>query len=153
LQADLGHATGMTEVSFHTNVPHLLGYTCRLLRKASRQGARVVVTAPAPTLAALDHALWTFEPLDFVPHVLQAAGAAVAERLRATPVWLVERVADAVDHEVLVNLGPEAPEGFESFSRVIELVSIDDEARVAGRQRWKHYASRGYAIQHHEVSE
>jgi DNA polymerase III subunit chi len=143
----------MTEVSFHTNVPHLLGYTCRLLRKASRQGAQVVVTAPPATLAALDTALWTFDPLDFVPHLLHAPGSAVAERLRATPVWLVLHAADAVSHEVLVNLGPVAPEGFESFARVIEIVSTDDDARTAGRQRWKHYASRGYAIKHHEVSE
>jgi DNA polymerase-3 subunit chi len=54
---------------------------------------------------------------------------------------------------VLVNLGPAAPEGFESFAKVIELVSTDDDAVAAGRQRWKHYASRGYTIKHHEVSE
>ena len=143
----------MTEVSFHTNVPHALGYACRLLRKATRQGARVVVTAPAATLAALDSALWTFEPLDFVPHVLAAPDAAVAERLRATPVWLLERPADATHHEVLLNLGAQAPEGFESFARVIEIVSTDDDGRAAGRQRWKHYANRGYTIRHHEVQE
>jgi DNA polymerase III subunit chi len=143
----------MTEVNFHTRVPHLLGYTCRLLRKASRQGARVVVTAPAATLAALDTALWTFDPLEFVPHVLHAPGATIAERLRETPVWLVQHAADASSHDVLVNLGPSAPEGFESFAKVFEIVSSDDDAVAAGRLRWKHYASRGYAIKHHEVSE
>jgi DNA polymerase III subunit chi len=143
----------MTEVSFHTNVPHLLGYTCRLLRKATRQGARVVVTAPAGTLAALDAALWTFDPLDFVPHLMPAPGAAIAERLRSTPVWLLERLADASHHEVLVNLGAQAPEGFESFARVFEIVPTDAEGVAAGRLRWKHYASRGYAIEHHEVQE
>jgi DNA polymerase-3 subunit chi len=143
----------MTEVSFHTGVPHLLGYTCRLLRKATRQGARVVVTAPAETLAALDAALWSFDPLDFVPHLMLEPGAAVAERLRATPVWLLERPADAPDHQVLVNLGALPPEGFESFARVIEIVPADDAGRAAGRQRWKHYANRGYAIEHHEVVE
>jgi len=143
----------MTEVNFHTRVPHLLGYTCRLLRKASRQGAQVVVTAPAATLAALDSALWTFDPLEFVPHVRHAPGSVMAERLRATPVWLVEHLADAAGHEVLVNLGPTAPEGFESFAKVFEIVSTDEAAVAAGRLRWKHYASRGYAIQHHEVSE
>jgi DNA polymerase-3 subunit chi len=143
----------MTEVSFHTGVPHLLGYTCRLLRKAMRQGARVVVTAPAETLAALDAALWSFDPLDFVPHLKLEPGAAVPERLRATPLWLLERPADAPDHQVLVNLGALPPEGFESFARVIEIVPTDDAGRAAGRQRWKHYANRGYAIEHHEVVE
>ena len=143
----------MTEVSFHVNVPHPLAYACRLLRKAARQGARVVVTAPAATLRSLDQALWTFEPLDFVPHLMPLPGTPVAERLRVTPVWLLEQAADALHHEVLLNLGPEAPEGFESFARVIELVPTDDEGRAAGRRRWKHYASRGYAIVHHEVKE
>jgi DNA polymerase-3 subunit chi len=146
----------MTEVNFHTNVPHLLGYACRLLRKASRQGAQVVVTAPAATLAALDTALWTFDPIEFVPHLLHVPGTAIAERLRATPVWLVQHAADALDatrHEVLVNLGPEAPEGFESFAKVFEIVSTDGDAVAAGRLRWKHYASRGYAVKHHEVNE
>jgi DNA polymerase III subunit chi len=143
----------MTEVNFHTHVPHLLGYTCRLLRKASRQGARVVVTAPADTLAALDTALWTFDPIEFVPHLLHRPGSAVPERLRATPVWLMQSAADAASHEVLVNLGPVAPEGFESFAKVIDIVSTDDDAVRAGRQRWKHYANRGYTIQHHEVRE
>jgi DNA polymerase III subunit chi len=143
----------MTEVNFHTRVPHAIGYACRLLRKASRQGAQVIVTAPPATLAALDTALWTFDPIEFVPHVLIAPGGVIAERLRATPVWLVAQVSDAASHEVLVNLGPEAPEGFESFAKVFEIVSTDTEAVAAGRQRWKHYASRGYAIKHHEVRE
>ena len=143
----------MTEVSFHFNVPHPLAYACRLLRKAIRQGARVVVTAPPATLAALDVALWSFEPLDFVPHLMPAPGAAVAARLRATPVWLLQSTAEAMHHDVLLNLGPQAPAGFESFARLIELVSADDEGRAAGRQRWKHYTSRGYEIRRHEVAE
>jgi DNA polymerase III subunit chi len=143
----------MTDVNFHTHVPHLLGYACRLLRKASRQGAQVVVTAPAVTLAALDTALWTFDPLEFVPHVLHVPGTAIADRLRATPVWLVQHAADATSHEVLVNLGPAAPEGFESFAKVFEIVSTDDDAVAAGRLRWKHYERRGYAITHHKASE
>jgi len=143
----------MTEVSFHFNVPDRLGYACRLLRKATRKGARVVVTAPAATLVQIDRALWTFDPLEFVPHVRVAPGAGVAPRLKDTPVWLVEQTADAAHHEVLLNLGLEPPIGFESFSRVIEIVSADADERASGRERWKHYAGRGYEIQRHEVSE
>ena len=35
----------MTEVAFHFNAPDKLAYVCRLLRKATGSGARVVVTA------------------------------------------------------------------------------------------------------------
>ena len=143
----------MTEVSFHFNVPDRLGYACRLLRKATRQGAHVVVAAPSSTLAQLDRALWTFDPLEFVPHVRVTPGAAVAPRLRDTPVWLVEQTVDAGHHDVLLNLGLEPPSGFESFARVIEIVATDEQERAAGRERWKHYAGRGYDIKRHEVAE
>ena len=142
----------MTEVSFHFNVPDRTDYSCRLLRKATRRGARVVVTGPAATLAELDRGLWTFDPLEFLPHLLLHAGQAVDERLRATPVWLMEDATQAGHHEVLVNLGRDAPAGFESFARVIEIVSPDEADRLAARERWKHYAARGYAIEQHEVA-
>ena len=141
----------MTEVSFHFNVPERTAYTCRLLRKATRQGAKVVVTGPVPTLAQFDRALWTFDPVEFLPHFLARAGQPVAERLSATPVWLLEDVSQAPHHDVLVNLGVEAPAGFESFARLIEIVTADEGDRLAARVRWKHYAARGYAIEKHEV--
>ncbi len=142
----------MTEVSFHFNVPDRTDYTCRLVRKAIRKGARLVVTGPASALAHFDRALWTFEPLEFLPHVLVPPGQPVPERLRATPVWLMEDATQAGHHEVLVNLGRDAPAGFESFARVIEIVSPDEADRLAARERWKHYAARGYAIEQHEVA-
>lgn len=141
----------MTEVSFHFNVPDTLGYACRLLRKATRQGSRVTVTGDGTTLAGLDRVLWSFDPIEFIPHLLLGGRQAPAERLRATPVCLVEDLGAALHHDVLVNLGAEPPRGFESFARVIEIVSTDADDRHAARQRWKHYASRGYAIVKHEV--
>jgi DNA polymerase III subunit chi len=141
----------MTEVSFHFNVADRLSYACRLLRKATRKGAKVAVTAPPPTLSALDRALWTFDPTDFVAHARLAPGAAPAPRLSPTPIWLLENASDAPRREVLLNLGREVPAGFESFERIIEIVSTDDEERAAARERWKHYAGRGYAITRHEV--
>ena len=99
----------MTEIAFHLGAADPLGYACRLLRKALARGATPVVTAPPEALAQLDRLLWTFDPLEFLPHVRVAAGRAgdLAPRLRATPLWLVERPLDAPHHEVLVNLGDE----------------------------------------------
>jgi DNA polymerase-3 subunit chi len=142
----------MTEVAFHFNVPDRTEYTCRLLRKALRKGAQVVVTGATPVLANLDRALWTFDPLEFVPHVMARPGQDLAPRLRTTPVWLVADLAQAGHHDVLVNLHDDAPAGFESFARVIEIVTADEDDRAAARQRWKHYATRGYAIEKHEVT-
>ncbi|HJV60147.1 MAG TPA: DNA polymerase III subunit chi [Albitalea sp.] len=142
----------MTEVQFHFNVPDRLPYACRLLRKALRSGATgVAVDAPAATLSRLDKLLWTFDPQEFIPHVVLRADEAIAPRLARTPVWLVERAEQGARHPVLVHLGDEPAQGFESFQRLIEIVSVDAAEREAARRRWKHYAGRGYALQRFDV--
>jgi DNA polymerase-3 subunit chi len=142
----------MTEVQFHFNVPDRLLYACRLLRKALRSGASgVTVSAPAATLSRLDRTLWTFDPQEFIPHVLLRTGETLPARLRRTPIWLVEQADMAAQHPVLVHLGEEPAVGFESFTRLVEIVSTEAEQREAARRRWKHYAGRGYAIQKYEV--
>jgi DNA polymerase-3 subunit chi len=136
----------MTEVEFHTGVSDKLSFACRLLRKAAAKGARVIVHADAHTSADLDRALWVFDPLSFVPHA-RAGSKAPLE----TPVWIVQRLDDAPHHEVLVNLSTEVAEGFERFGRLIEVVGRDEPDVSAGRRRWRHYGSRGYAIKHHNA--
>lgn len=139
----------MTEVAFHFNAPEKMGYACRLLRKAVATGARVVVTGEPRQLHELDAALWTFSALEFVPHCL--GSAATPTMLAASPVVLAESVRSAPHQQVLVNLGGTVPEGFERFERLIEIVGVGDDDRQQGRQRWKHYADRGYAITRHDA--
>jgi DNA polymerase III subunit chi len=136
----------MTEVSFHINVADRTDYTCRLVRKASRSGATVVLTGAAPTLAHFDRALWTFDDLEFLPHAMPRAGEPLT-----TNIWLLQDATLATRHDVLVNLGAEAPAGFESFEKVVEIVSTEADDRAAARARWKHYANRGYEIKTHEA--
>ena len=141
----------MTGVEFHFNAPDKVGYACRLLRKAVAKGARLVVTGEPALLRELDTALWTFSPLEFVPHCYgEAADSAV---LAASPVVLSDAAHAAPHQQVLVNLGPGVPEGFERFERLIEVVTVDEDDRARGRRRWKHYADRGYAIQRHDRAE
>jgi DNA polymerase-3 subunit chi len=142
----------MTEVSFHTKVADPLGYACRLLRKAVRKGAQVAVTADAETLRQLDRALWSFDPLDFVPHATLRAGESVPPRLQRTPIWLLTPGATAPVHDVLVNLGTDLAPGFETFKRVVEVVGNGPTETQAARQRWRHYKERGYDVAHHEAS-
>jgi DNA polymerase-3 subunit chi len=141
----------MADVAFHTGVDDKLGYACRLLRKAYRQGARVAVSGAAPLLQQLDQALWTFEPQEFVPHLRLGAGRAPAAAQRRTPVWLVEPGAQPPDVSVLVNLGPERQPGDEAYARIIEIVSRAPEDVSAGRRRWKQYESLGWVITHHAL--
>jgi DNA polymerase-3 subunit chi len=99
--------------------------------------------------------LWTFSAAEFVPHY-RATGAksdtAQGKVLSATPVLLVESLRDCAHHGVLVNLGSDIPAEFERFERFIEVVTTSDEDRLAARQRWKHYADRGYALKRHDLA-
>lgn len=142
----------MTEVAFHFNVPQRLAYACRLLRKASQNQARVTVAAPQADLLALESQLWTFENDAFVAHCLWNAQPHV---LSASPIVLtpVSELGASPHREVLVHWGhPQTPPGFESYQRLIELVSTEEEDKVAARQRWKHYADRGYPMSRYDVS-
>jgi len=138
----------VTEIAFHFNTPDKVGYACRLLRKAVGAGSTVVVTGDAELLARLDVDLWTFSALDFVPHCRD--GAAPAPVLARSPVVLTEAPRSAPHHQVLVNLGDAVPQGYETFERLIEVVTGDEADRQSARERWKHYAARGYEIKRHD---
>ena len=142
----------MTEVSFHFNVADKMAYACRLLRKAVNGGARVVVAGEPQALGQLDAALWTFSPLDFIPHCFDDANAGM---VAASPVVLGSGTLTAtnpVHGQVLLNLGAQVPEGFERFERLIDVVGTGEEDRQVARDRWKHYASRGYAMTRHDLA-
>jgi len=139
----------MTEVAFHFNAPDKLAYACRFARKVQRSGARLVITAPAEALETLDRMLWAMAPQDFVAHCRSDADE---ELVLASPVLLAVDARSSVHHEVLLNLNTEVPEGFGRFDRLVEVVSAHDEAdRAEARTRWRHYASRGYAITRHDL--
>ena len=139
----------MTRIEFHFNAPDKLAYACRLLRKAVGSGARVVVLADDEAIAQLDVQLWTFAPLEFVPH---ARHNSAPEVLAASPVLLTDSLAGPLPHQdVLVHLGQTELQGFEAFSRLIEVVSLDEADRQAARRRWKHYTEQGYALLRHDL--
>jgi DNA polymerase-3 subunit chi len=130
-------------VAFHTGIADKLGYACRLLRKAYRQGATVVVSGAAVDLDRLDALMWTFDPADFIPHRRLGPGAVPAPRFARTPIWLVDAGATPPAAEVLVNLSSGIAPDAARYGRVIELVSADPDDRAAGRRRWQHYKAGG----------
>jgi DNA polymerase III subunit chi len=147
----------MTEITFYFNVPDRLTYACRLLRKALRSGIKqatsgVAVLAPSTTLIRFDRALWTFEATEFIPHLLLPNTVPPQASHLRTPVWLVEQAERAAHLNLLLHLGDEPALGFESFGRMVEIVSTHSDEREAARARWKHYKARGYEIQKHEVA-
>ncbi len=141
------------QVAFHFNVADKASYLCRLLRKAVHAGSRVIVTGAAGQLQDLDRRLWTFAPQEFVAHCGLDAPPGM---LQVTPVVLAGSLDDPalqdLPRQVLLNLGAEVPDGFERFERLIEVVSQDDEDRLAARQRWRRYAEGGFAMTRHDAA-
>jgi DNA polymerase III subunit chi len=135
----------MTRIDFHTNVGDPLAYACRLARKAYASGKALVVLGESRRLSAFDEQLWTFAPLEFVPHCMANSPLAAD-----TPVVLASSLDDAPHHQVLVNLGAPVPAQFARFERLIEIVGNDEDELSAGRERFRFYRDRGYAIETHK---
>lgn len=147
----------MTQVAFHFGAPDKLAYACRLLRKAVSSGARVLVLVPPEAAQALDAALWSISPTDFLPHTVRGPNPASQAmpagdpEARSAVVLASDLAANTDNFGVLVNLSDAMPEEFSRFPRVIEVVSLDESDRQHARKRWKSYTEQGYDIVRHDL--
>jgi DNA polymerase-3 subunit chi len=53
--------------------------------------------------------------------------------------------------DVLVNLGDDAPSGFEGYARVLEIVGADEAAKTLARGRWRRYREHGANPESHNL--
>src|SRR3989442_9414329 len=134
----------MTDIPFHSGVPDKLAYACRLLRKAYRSNARVVVSGPADTLGRLDKLLWVFDDLEFIPHVHARAGATLPRALSRTPIWLLDPGVAPPHNDVLLHLGLEPTADCEAFARVTAVVSNEPAHRDPARGAAPPHKPRGH---------
>jgi len=138
----------MTSIDFYFNADDRLQVACRLAGKAMAQKKRVLIYAPdAQTAQSLDKLLWTWPATGFVPHC--AAHDALAAE---TPVLIAAGGDAPAGCDILLNLSPECPPHFERFERLLELVGPAEEERKSGRERYRHYRDRGYAIVNHDLA-
>lgn len=146
----------MAQVDFHTGVAEPMNFACRLLRKAYRQGARLLVSAPQPVLVELDRLLWTFDEREFVPHLrVGAPHAAGADAWQRTPVWLVPEGAPVPQQpapQVQVNLGAAIAPELPALARLIEVVADDATQLQQARSRWRAYQAHGHVVVHHPAA-
>lgn len=138
----------MTTIDFYTHVASPLDVAARLVAKAwSAHGTVRVLTPDARATEALDRLLWTAPATGFLPHCRLASPVAAE-----TPI-IVDHVAE---HEgpaaVLVNLCANPPAFFSRFERLAEIVPLDDAGVLAGRERYRFYRERGYALRTHDLS-
>ena len=138
----------MTTIDFYFNAADRLQVACRLAGKAAAQKKRMLVFAPEAEVAQkIDRMLWTWPAIAFVPHCL-ATDALASE----TPVLIASDAESAPDCDVLLNLARQCPPFFARYERLLEIVSQEEEERLAGRSRYAWYRERGYAIRNHDLA-
>ncbi|NBX54104.1 MAG: DNA polymerase III subunit chi [Betaproteobacteria bacterium] len=140
------------EVAFHFNVSDTTDYTCRWLRKAQSQGARVTVTGPRERLMEIDQQLWALSATAFVPH---AWSDAPAEVLAASVIILCESLPHGTPRcdGILLNAWPDVPQAYAAFDRVVEIVGLSEPDRALARLRWKTYAQAQNTLTRHDVAQ
>ena len=113
---------------------------CRIAETAWRRGHRVHLHADSQESARrLDDLLWTWRDESFVPHAVCGAEEAAG----GAPVTIGWGALPGFADDVLLNLAPGVPEGFERFARVAEVVGGADPDRAAGRERFRRYRALG----------
>ena len=117
-----------------------LATACRLVEKAYDQRLKVAVRTGSPAeTAAFDELLWTFADRSFVPHTTWPGTPEAA----ATPVLIGSGTLPESHRDVLVNLAGDAPADISAYARVCEIVDGDEDAKRAGRTRWRAYRDAG----------
>ncbi len=121
---------------------------CKLAEKAYRLKNTVYIhTRSRADAERLDELLWTFRDGSFVPHGLSDGDAAV----EASPVVIGSDSDDIQSRDLLINLCDEIPAFAESFPRVAELVTSDENCRLLSRKRFAEYRDKGHSIQTHKL--
>jgi DNA polymerase-3 subunit chi len=132
----------MTEVSFYTHAENKLDVARKLAAKAFAQGLQVLIYTPdAAQAAALDTLLWTTPAHGFLPHCRDDHALAAV-----TPVLIGAHAELLARADIIINLDRDRPPAFSRFARLLEIVGIAADEIEHGRQRYRFYRERGYAL-------
>ena len=152
----------MARIDFHSNVSDKLEYVCRLTRKiwsTTQEGQAVrniVIVGERNDLNKLDELLWTFSATDFLPHCYVDDEAAAE-----TPIVLADSFSSqgfsGIPHaDVMIHIGmrmpPDVPALGARFPRIVEVVTVNETERLAGRERFKAYRELGHELHNFDQS-
>jgi len=141
----------VTEVSFyHLERTALEAALPRILDKALAAGLRTVVVAGSDErVAALNSALWTYDPNSFLPHGSAEDGPAANQ-----PVYLTTEEENPNDASVLAIVDGVDIQDISPFTRVLDLFDGHDaDAVQAARTRWKMLSDAGHDLTYWQQTE
>lgn len=138
----------MTQITFLHGARDRLQAVAAWLGNANGRGEPVLVYVPdSERCDQLDRLLWMQPATGFTPHC-----RAEDELMAETPIILATELGNTSLDGRLLNLSDEIPPGFSRFRQLIEIVSIEDHDRAAGRERFRFYRERGYPLETRDVS-
>jgi len=152
----------MARIDFHSNVSDKLEYACRLTRKiwsatpVGKAVRNIVMVGEKADLKRLDELLWIFSATDFLPHCFIDDEAAPE-----TPIVLMDDFASPalgnIPHaDVMIHLGMRMPQDVAAlaarFPRIVEVVTVNETERLAGRDRYKAYRDLGHELHNFDQS-
>ena len=122
-------------------------FACKLAEKAYRLKNTVhIVAGNRADAERLDELLWTFRDGSFVPHhIISAPGDP------ESPITIGCDSDTVEPRDLLINLCDEVPSAAESFTRVAELVTSDQDSKQRSRKRYALYRDQGHEINTHNV--
>ncbi len=139
----------MTHIGFYKiagDAQAALRFACQLTEKAFKQQMTVLIHTVGETQSEqLSHLLWSFSPVSFLPHGLEASpisGIAISHE---------NEPGD--HHGFLINLTNRVPGWFSRFERAAEIVYDEHQVIENKREHFKFYKDRGYPIQYHDLGQ
>ena len=136
----------MTRIDFYFNVLDKQKIIADLVQSALKKRRQVTIFATDELAAGKVSAnLWQIKPECFLPNVQ-------SNHLHAfkTPVVVGfqgdDLTHDLMQDDMLINLTAHEPIFFSRFTQLVELVSDDEQDKMAARARFKFYRDRGYEI-------
>ena len=136
----------MTRIDFYFNVTDKQQVIADLVQSALKKRRQVTIFAIDETAAGKVSAnLWENKPEYFLPNVqsnhLHASKTPVVIGFQGD-----DLTHDLMQDDMLINLTANEPIFFSRFTQLVELVSNDEQDKMAARARFKFYRDRGYEI-------
>ena len=152
----------MARIDFHSNVSDKLEYACRLTRKiwsatpVGQAVRNIVMVGEKADLKRLNELLWIFSATDFLPHCFIDDEAAPETPIVLTDDFASPALGNIPHADVMIHLGMRMPQDVAAlaarFPRIVEVVTVNETERLAGRDRYKAYRDLGHELHNFDQS-
>ena len=135
-------------------VSETVNCACLLASAYYRQGKKVFIYTESEADAFdVDEYLWQFDPKRFVPHNLAGEGPKFGSPVE------ISCYPPSRAYSVLINMSLNAAEFSSRFSEIVDFVPLNEQLKLAARQRYNDYRKLGFTPstqifdEHHQLNQ